>query len=163
MAEIRISTAGIKFYYAVETTAGTRPTAMSAYTEIPEIVSIPAINETPNTLDCTPLSETKNHLYIDALSDSGGAIGLTANLSDSLMTLWNDTIINAYNSAQASSPAKSMWFVAVVPGMTKAFYINGKPTPIGMPNTEVDSVYQCTLPIMPMGSMDWDTAPTISG
>ena len=163
MAEIRISTAGIKFYYAVETTAGTRPTAMSAYTEIPEIVSIPAINETPNTLDCTPLSETKSHLYIPALSDVGGAIGLTANLSDSLMTLWNDTICGAWGTAQASSPAKSMWFVAVVPGMSKAFYIDGQPSPIGMPSTEVDSVYQCTLPIMPHGDMDWYAAPTISG
>ena len=162
MAEIRISTAGIKFYYGVESAVGAgKPTAMSAYTEIPEIVSIPAINETPNTLDCTPLSESKNHIYIDALNDSGGAIGLTANLSDSLMTLWNDTIIGAYDTAVAAG--KKMYFVAVVPGMTKAFYIDGKPTPIGMPNTEVDSVYQCTLPIMPMGSMDWDTAPTISG
>jgi len=163
MAELRISTAGIKFYYATETTAGTRPTAMSAYTEIPEIVSIPAINETPNTLDCTPLSEEKSHLYIPALSDVGGAIALTANLSDSLMTLWNDTIINAYNTAQASNPPKAMWFVAVVPGMSKAFYINGKPCPIGMPSTEVDSVYQCTLPITPAGDMDWYAAPTISG
>ena len=161
MAEIRISTAGIKFYYAVESSAGVKPTAMSAYTEIPEIVSIPAINETPNTLDATPLSETKNHIYIDALSDSGGDIGLTANLSDSLMTLWNDTIIGAYETAVGSN--LGMWFVAIVPGMSKAFYINGKPTPIGMPSTEVDSVYQCTLPIVPTGSMDWYAAPTISG
>ena len=162
MAEIRISTAGIKFYYGVETAVGAgRPTAMSAYTEIPEVVSIPAINETPNTLDATPLSETKNHIYIDALNDSGGAIGLTANMSDTLLTLWNTTIIDAYDTAVAAG--KKFYFCAVIPNMTKAFYIEGKPTPIGMPSTEVDSVYQCTLPIMPTGSMDWAAAPTISG
>lgn len=158
MAEIRLSTAGIKLYYATDSA---RPTAMSAYTEVPEIVSIPAVNETPNTLDATSLNETVNHVYIDGLNDSGGAISITANFSDTLLTAWNTTVIGAYNTAVAAN--KSMWFCVVIPGFTKAFYMEGKPAPIGMPSAEVDSVLQCTLPIIPTGDMDWYAAPTISG
>lgn len=162
MAEIRISTAGIKLYYAVETSAGTMPTTMSSYTEIPEIVSIPAINETPNTLDATPLSETINHVYIDALNDNGGALTLTANFSQDLLTAWNTTIIGAYTTGQSSSPAKNMWFCAIIPGFTQAFFMQGKPTPIGLPAAEVDTVMQCTLPIIPTGDMKWAAKPTTS-
>ena len=56
---IELSTAGIKVKYAVETTAGTRPT--TGYTEIPEIKSIPEFGTDINTLQTTPLSATKNH------------------------------------------------------------------------------------------------------
>ena len=158
MAEIRISTAGIKLYYGVEATAGTRPTAAADYTEIPEIVSIPALNETPNTLDATPLSQTINHVYIDALNDPGGAISLTANFSQTILTLWNDTICGAYETGIASN--KNMWFCAVIPGFTQAFYMQGKPTPIGLPSAEVDSVLRCTLPVIPTGDMDWYAKPS---
>ena len=160
MADIRLSTAGIKVYYAVEASTGVRPAAMSAYTEIPEIVSIPAINESPTTLDATPLSQTVNHVYIDGLNDPGGAIALTANFSQTLLTSWNTTIIGAYETGIASN--LNMWFCIVIPDYTDAFYMQGKPTPIGMPSAEVDSVFQCTLNIIPTGDMDWYVKPTIS-
>ena len=51
-----LSTNGIKIYYASETTAGTKPT--SGWTEIPDVVSIPAIGSTPDTIEITPLAET---------------------------------------------------------------------------------------------------------
>lgn len=161
MAELRMSTAGIQLWYGVETVAGTRPTAASAYTEIKEPVSIPAINETPNTIDATSLNETINHVYVDGLFDSGGAISLTANFSQTLLSQWNTTIIGAYETAAASGLA--MWFCVTIPNFTQAFYMEGKPAPIGMPSAEVDGVLQCTLPIVPTGDMDWYAAPTISG
>lgn len=163
MAEIRISTAGTQLFYAVEATAGVRPTAASAYTEVKEPVSIPAVNETPNTLDATSLNAVRNHVYIPALSDSGGAIGITANMSQPLLDQWNKTIVPAYEAGQESNPAKNMWFCVVIPGMTDAFYMQAEPTLIGLPSMEVDSVFQCTLPLVPTGDMDWYAAPTISG
>ena len=161
MAELRMSTAGIKLLYAVEGSAGVRPTAASAYTEIKEPVTIPAINETPNTIDATSLNETINHVYVGGLNDSGGAISITANFSQELLTQWNTTIIGAYETGIASG--KNMWFCVLIPDFTQAFYMEGKPAPIGLPSAEVDSVLQCSLPIIPTGDMDWYAAPTISG
>ena len=51
-----MTTAGIKLKYIVEATAGTRPT--SGYTEIPDVISLPAMDSAPEALECTPLSET---------------------------------------------------------------------------------------------------------
>ena len=51
-----ITSAGIKIKYAVETTAGTKP---SSFTEIPDVISLPAMDSAPEALECTPLSETE--------------------------------------------------------------------------------------------------------
>lgn len=160
MAEIRISTAGIRLWYAVETTAGARPTTASAYTEVREPVSIPAINETPNTIDATSLNETRNHVYVDGLNDSGGAVSITANFSQVLLDQWNDEIIAAYEAGIASG--KNMWFAITIPNFTKAFYMEAKPAKIGLPSAEVDSAFQSSLPIIPTGDMDWYEAFTPS-
>ena len=62
---IAISTAGVTFGYAVESTKGTRPT--SGYTVIPDIKEIPEMNPEPETLETTVLSETEFKTYIEGL------------------------------------------------------------------------------------------------
>ena len=48
MASPRLSTAGMTLQYAVETSAGTRPT--TGYTKIPEVKSMPSFNLKPTIL-----------------------------------------------------------------------------------------------------------------
>ena len=50
------STAGITLKYAVEATAGTRPT--TGFTAIPGIKSMPEFNPEPSSLEVTDLSDT---------------------------------------------------------------------------------------------------------
>ena len=52
-----LSTAGVLLKYAVETTAGTRPT--TGYTTVPSIKSIPDLNPEPESLEVTDLSDTE--------------------------------------------------------------------------------------------------------
>ena len=52
---LEISTAGIQLRYAVETTAGTRPT--TSYQVVPNIKSTPDFNPEPSTLEVTDLSD----------------------------------------------------------------------------------------------------------
>jgi hypothetical protein len=52
---LEISTAGVALKYAVETTAGTRPT--TGYTAIPNIKETPDFNPEPSTLEVTDLSD----------------------------------------------------------------------------------------------------------
>lgn len=157
MAETRINTSGTRLWYGVEETAGTRPAAASAYTEVEEVKEIPSFDDDTPTLDATPLS-AKNRIYIDDIPDTGGLVEFTANFSQAQLTRWNTTIINAYKDAVEAG--KAMWFCITIPGFTDAFYMQGKPLPIRMPAATVGSVYECTLKIVPTGDMDWYAKPT---
>lgn len=158
MAEMRLSTAGITLNYAVEQTAGTRPT--TGYQEIPEITEIPETSAAPSTLDATPLSSTKYRIYVPGLIDLGGVLSYTANFSQSLLELWNETLVPLYETSIADG--KAMWFCTVIPGFEDALYFTAVPTKIGGPGASVDSVLQITLPITPSNEPDWYPAPTVA-
>lgn len=153
---LEISTAGILIKYAVESTAGTRPT--TGYTAIKGVKSIPEFNPEPNMLDCTPLEEQAYHRYIEGLKDVGGAWGLTVNDYDDFRTSWA-----AVMAAQAAlTNGKVMWFEIYVPGISSkpSFFFSGKPSELGFGGAEVDSVYENVAYITPNKVHGWDTAST---
>ena len=113
---IRLSTAGISVKYAVEDSAGVRPTLASAYTVIPEIKEIPEINPEPATLETTTLAETTYKTYIDGLKDLGGALTFLANFTEEFKTEW-ETLVTAYTTAKAAG--KATWFLIDIPGITE--------------------------------------------
>ena len=80
-----LSTIGIKFGYAVETTAGTRPT--TGYTYFNDITSIGEITGEPETIEVTNLLDTW-HRYIEGLKDSGESVPIGANFTKAFLTAW---------------------------------------------------------------------------
>ena len=142
-----VSTAGMLVKYAVEATAGTRPT--SGYTTIPGVKAIPEMFNDPNMLQSTPLSATKNHTYIEGLGDTGGAIALTVNDYTEFRTAW-ETCVSA---ADGLTGGKQMWFeIAYQDGSNlDSFYFPGKPLPLGFGGAEVDSVLENNANIAPQG------------
>lgn len=148
------STAGIKVKYAVEATAGTRPT--TNYTVIPNIKSTPDFNPEPSTLDVTDLSDTEWKRSIKGLKDIGGAIAFGANLTTGLQSAW-ETLMSAYETAKASG--KATWFEISVPNFD-SFYFAGEPSALGLGAFEVDSVAEIELYIAPNQIHGWDTAST---
>lgn len=148
------SSAGVKLYYCVETTAGTRPT--SGYTEIPCIKSIPDFNPQPGTLQVTDLSDTEWHRYIDALKDVGGSIGFDANLTSQFETAW-DTLVTASESARAEN--KATWFEIAIPNF-KSFYLAGYPSPLGLKGFGVDEVVETTAYVAPNQIVGFASAST---
>ena len=141
---INLSTAGIKLKYAVETTAGTRPT--SGYTALTGAKTTPSLNPSPETLETTTLDELEWKTYIDGLKDLGGALEFTFNLTQELVEQW-DALMTAYETAKAAE--KATWFVIDIPGLTKAFYFTGNPSAMGIPETSVNSVLEITNYITP--------------
>lgn len=141
---INLSTAGVQLWYAVESTAGTRPT--SGYVRITGIKSTPSLNPAPDTLETTTLDETEYKTYIDGLKDLGGALEFTFNLTEELITTW-ETLMDAYEAGKLTN--KATWFAIVVPGLTKAFYFTGNPSDMGLPETEVNTVLEITNYITP--------------
>ncbi len=151
-----LSTAGMTVKYAVEATAGTRPT--SGYTEIPGCKALPAFGDEKNTLQTTPLSATHNHTYIEGLADSGGAIQITVNDYPAFRTAWT-TCVGAY---AALTDDKQMWFEYCYPdesGMD-SFYYPGEPLELGFGGAEVDSVLENMANIVPAGDYEFAAAST---
>lgn len=156
-AAINLSTAGVYLAYAVEETAGTRPT--TGYTRLTGAKSTPSLNPSPETLETTTLDETEYKTYIDGLKDLGGALEFTFNLTEELVTQWS-TLMTAYETAKAAG--KATWFTIVIPGLTNSFYFTGNPSAMGLPETSVSSVLEITNYITPTNAPASYAKPTIT-
>lgn len=155
MASPRLSTAGMTLQYAVETSAGTRPT--TGYIKIPEVKSMPSFNPSPNTIDSTTLEETEYMTYVQGLKDLGGALEYGANLTGDLIDAW-DTLMSAYDDA--IEEGKQIWFAVVHPKLADATYFVGTPAPLGLNEASVDSMLETTLYITPNSAPVMAVAPT---
>lgn len=155
---INLSTAGIHLLYAVEETAGTRPTASSAYTDLVGVKSTPSLNPSPDTLETTSLNETEYKTYVDGLKDLGGSLEFTFNLTQELVDLW-DTLMTAYETAKETN--KATWFLISIPGLTNGLYFKGNPASMGLPETSVNSVLETTNYITPTAAPIWAAKPTV--
>lgn len=151
----RFSTAGMRLYYVVEETAGTRPT--TGLTKIPEIKSVPSFNPAPETIDSTTLEETEYRTYVEGLKDLGGALEFGANLTADLITAW-ETCNTAHD---ALTGGKAMWFYIIHDGLDKAVAFEGDPSPLGLNESTVGSMLETTLYITPNSAPEWVTKPTI--
>lgn len=149
-----LSTAGVLLKYAVEATAGTRPT--TGYTQVPCIKAIPDFNPEPESLEVTDLSDTTWRRYIPGLRDPGGALAFTANLTTQFKTAW-ETLITAFETANASG--KATWFEIMVPNFG-SFYFAGYPTELGMTAMDVNAVLEIEAYVTPNQIEGWGTSST---
>lgn len=141
---IPISTAGTQVCWAVETTAGTMPTAVKM---IPDIKEIPDLNPQPEALDTTDLSCTEYKTFIDGLKDLSSAASYTANLTALFEKEWA-AMVEASKTAKASGLAT--WFYIITPGLqTVAF--TGSPAALGVNSRAVNSVNEIACYITPTG------------
>lgn len=154
---IAMSTAGITLGYAVEATAGTRPT--TGYKIIPDLKEIPEMNPEPETLESTTLSETEYKTYIEGLKDLGGALSFLANFTTELEEAWGD-LVTAYETAKASG--KSIWFEVKHPQLEKSVFFTGQPAKMGMPGATVGSIYETNVFITPTNAPAWEAKSTAS-
>ena len=153
----RVSTAGMYLCYCVESTAGTRPT--SGYQIVPEVKSMPSFNPSPNTIESTTLLETNYVTYVQGLKDLGGALEYGANLTDDLVSFWED-LLTAY--ASAISASKATWFSVVHPKLSKATFFKGEPAPIGINEASVGSMAETTLYITPNSAPIMEAKPSVT-
>lgn len=150
---LEFNTIGVKLQYAVEASAGTRPT--SGYTNIPDVKGLPAIDLTPSTLEVTNLVD-KYRRFITGVLDAGESVDVTANLTASLKTTWA-SLVSAANTAWGSG--KSTWFEISIPNFD-SFYFAGIPTEMGVNELGVDAVAEASLHIIPNQIAGWATAST---
>ena len=152
---IALSTIGIKVSYAVETTAGTRPT--TGYTHIPDLKSIPSINPEPGTEDATTFDNLEYTSYIETLKDLGGALEISANFTQELFDTWEE-MVDAYDTA--ISTEKKTWFCFDIPNFDKAAFLLVLPSRMGIPEAEANALLETSVYITPIGEPIFDTKPT---
>ena len=150
---LEMNTIGVKIGYAVEATAGTRPT--TGYTNVPDIKEIPEIQLSPSQLEVTNLVDQYKR-YIPGVQDPGSDFAMTANLTANLKTIWA-SLCSAADTAWAAN--KSTWFEISIPNFD-SFYFAGRPVALGLSSQSVDAVEEANLHIIPNQIAGWASAST---
>lgn len=150
---IAITSIGAKVSYAVETTAGTRPT--DSFSVIPGITEIPEMNPTPDMLDTTSLDNMEYTSSVPGLKTLD-VLTFTARFSQELFDLYTTKTTGLMDSYKtAKKDGKGMWLCIDIPGLTHACYVKVEPTNIGMPSASANSVIDINLYFAPVGEPEW--------
>lgn len=158
-----ISSAGVRIFYAPESTAGTRPStgykqkATAATLNIADYVTgVSGLGADYDMLDVTPLSETERHRFIKGLQNNDGSISLSANINPTSRADWGK-IVQEY---AALTGGKALWFEFILPGDTEAIFVRGEPLPMRFPDVEAGSAVQGAIQIVENEYDDWTSAIT---
>lgn len=135
-----VSTLGVKFGYAVETTVGTKPTA---FKQLTRINSIGEISLSPETIDASALEDLVER-SVAGRSTTGGTFDVVVNLTDTTKGEW-ETLITAYKGLTGG---KQIWFETYSPYLADGFFVVGQP-PLQIPQPSVDQngLMTVTFPI----------------
>lgn len=123
------STAGIKLFYGTSADGIAEPTA---YTEIPNVVSVPALTGDPNMLDATTLAETTMKRYIMGLSDAKGLFTYSVQLTPATKT--------ATDAAAGIAAGKAVFAVAFPAPYSEYYYYFGTARKVVPGEQKVDDV-----------------------
>ena len=127
-----ISTLGGKFGYAVETTAGTKPTS---FIWLPRCIDISEIALETATIDVSAIEDEQKR-YAPGQQDTGGNWEVTFNFTNETIPLIKKMMTD---SAAGLAGNKRTWFVVWFPNLDKAFYVIGQPgSKIPLPAIAVD-------------------------
>lgn len=156
MATAGISSLGVKFGYASETTAGTKPTA---FKWLERCNSIGGITLDTEQIDASALEDEISR-YIAGRQDTGGTWSVTFNLSNEVITALEEMI----SEYEALTGDKKMWFEVWSPQLEQAFYVVAQPPKhIPMPDmaqNELQTV-EMTFTIEEYKGMDEAIEPTL--
>lgn len=137
MAASGLSTIGVLFGYAAETTAGTKP---ASFTKLTRINSIGEINLDVEQIDSSALEDAITK-YISGRADTGGTLDVTVNLTSETKTEW-ETLITAY---AALTDGKKMWFNTYHKDLGSFFVVAQPPTKIPQPAFDQNGLLTVTL------------------
>lgn len=152
MATAGISTLGVKLFYATESTAGTRPTTASGYTQLTRINGIGGITQEPEQIDASALEDliTRN---IAGRTSTGDTVTVTVNVTSETIAEWN-TLMQTYS---ALTGGKGMWFEVVNDKLTdngstpkvQGFYFKAQPpTTFPMPESNQNELQTVEIPLV---------------
>ena len=148
----------MKLGYAVETTAGTRPT--SGYTWLERCNSIDAISLDTEQIDASALEDSVSK-YVAGRQDTGGTWNISFNCTSEVLTLLT-AMITAYTGLTGG---KRLWLEVWSPKRTNGYFVAVQP-PITLPSPEESQnsleVIQLTFTIVSVEGFATGVEPTAS-
>ena len=115
-----ISTVGVKVGYAVETTAGTKPTK---FKQLHRINATDDIGIDTETIDASALEDEVDK-EIAGRGSTGGTFNVTVNLTNETIKEW-ETLISEYKAGKAAG--KAVWYEEYYPALDKAYFTKIEP------------------------------------
>lgn len=155
MANIALTSIGVKVSYCVETTEGQRPT--TDYVHIAGLRSTPDFNIAPSTGDGTTFENEKYTTKVPLLREMPDTLEFNAVLGQEFFDNWS-TLVSASKTGRESG--KQTWFCIDIKGLDKSIYFTGEPIDMGIPAMEQNSVIECPVYIVPTGEPVLSTDPT---
>ena len=157
-----LSSLGVLFGYACETTKGTKPAAFSTLQRCNAIDGISVENE---QIDASALEDTMTK-YIAGRGDPGGVWNVTFNITSETIPELTAMIDAYYNaSTGAKKDGKAMWCEVYHPNLTDGFFVKVEPpTKIPMPawgQNELSTV-EIGFTIVSYEGMDTAIVPTVT-
>lgn len=144
MAQI---TAGVSLDWAQGTGGDTTPTV---WTHIPDVTDIPEIGNDVDTYETTSLDNLTNKTYIDALKDTGGAIGVTANDTPEFRTAWK-----AF--AAASKTENGAWIRIKIPApVNEQMVAQASASSLGFGGAAINGVLTTTANFTITSDYEWE-------
>lgn len=151
-----ISTVGVVFSYAVETTAGSKPTG---FTKLNRINSIDEFSIDLEQIDSSAL-EDEQEKNIAGRDGNPGSRNVTVNLTNETLAEW-ETLISSFNTAKAAG--KATWFQVKTPNLTKAeFFTAEPPKKVPGPGYDQNGLLTTQIPLMVNSYEGFGTAVTAS-
>lgn len=156
-----LSSLGVKFGYAVETTAGTKP---AAFTQLERCNSVAGIALSTENIDASALEDLVTR-YVPGRQDSGGQWSVTFNYTEEVETQLK-AMISAYETGQGQSTPLNTWFEVWFPDTNKAFFVvAAPPKKLPMPEVSQNSLQtiELTFTINEYKGTDTAIEPTAQG
>lgn len=137
-----LTTLGITIGYAIEETAGTRPT--TGYKQLERCSAIGGISLETEQIDVSALEDYISQ-YAAGRQDTGGSWPLTFNLNPDVVSAL-ETLFSS--SKTAKEAGKATWFEVIIPGLEKGFFVAGQlGTTIPLPELEQNSALTIEVPV----------------
>ena len=153
-----LSTLGVLFGYAVETTAGTKPASFSC---IERCNAIDGINIENEQIDASALEDSISK-FVAGRGDNGGTWNVTFNYTNDVLTQL-EAMISAYSTAKSNGLAT--WATVYHPNLTKGFFVVVEPpASVPMPAIGQNELLTVEIPFTIVDYKGVDTAiqPTIT-
>jgi hypothetical protein len=141
--------------WAVETTAGTRPT--TGYTVLQGVKEIASYNDAPNTIQTTDLLAWPNHTFTRALGGGNGILSITVNDYKTFRDSY-EALYSAWETAAAAG--KSLWIEYAYPDDSSmdSYFYPAEPSPLGYGGAAVDTVLENVAYFVQIGQPVFETA-----
>lgn len=129
-----LTSIGLKVGIAIETTAGTKPTA--SYYPLPQVTDLPDLDFENDTIETTSYDNLEYKSYLAGLKDTGGLISLSANYTEYGVDMWDDIV--ATLDPSTNTTGKIAWLLITIEGTERRWFVPINPVATGIPSAPVN-------------------------